>query len=522
MRHMNGGWAKAAAWALLIAALAVSLLTETRTTAFLPVHHGYLSSMALAMGKNLDKEHHFLLFTRKWIDAQGKSGVDPHNRFPITAFALIGGTVSGCANDPACEMVRGRYLMLLFAWGALALSVLLLWELCGDPLLSAAAALLGFSSFFLQYYNDMIFNDVPALFGFILVLLGIARFEKNGSALLLTTGSILAVALGWQAYGVLMTWWILVAVRCLWTDGLGKFVPNLVRHRASKTLAIAVGWGCLLLAFNVLNEKSALKLGIADLPSVKSIEFRLGMAGGAEEFPEYQELRWGNFLNKQARRVMKATIPTRPLHALVNRWSESRNPALRILLILAGAGVLVMALVGVWKLFKEMKDSKVAFLVVLLSGIFWCLAMRNFTAFHDFQAMFYVGFAMIFFMAVLSCLPASARGWIAAAALAIFTFSAVDLNRVKTEEGRNYESRTSDFASIRNFLGENRRVQVGLSQGEFEAEFIPFRFYMAGNFYSDAKHAEFVITRDRNFAPPTLTPDNREYFLFRAPASSSP
>jgi hypothetical protein len=505
-----------------VAALGTSLLTETRTTAFLPVHHGYLSSMALAMGKNLDKEHHFLLFTRKWVDAQGKSGVDPHNRFPIAAFALVGGTVSGCSDDPACEMLRGRMLMLLFAWGALAASMLLLETLCGDPLLSAAAALLGFSSFYLQYYNDMIFNDVPALFGFVLVLLGIARFEKTGSALLLTAAAILAISLGWQAYGALVTWWILVAARSLWVDGLGKLIPGLLRHRATKTLAIAVAWGCLLLAFNVFNEKSALKLSVAELPSVKSIEFRLGMAGGAEEFPEYQELRWGNFLNKQARRVMKATLPTRPLHSLVNQWSESRRPSLRLLLLLAGGVVLAVAAIGLGKLLKGLKDTRLALLVVLLSGLVWCLGMRNFTAFHDFQAMFYVGFAMIVFLALLSLLPAGSRGWVALAALAVFAFSAVDLNRVKTEEGKNYESRTADFTSIRKNLGENRKVQVGLNDAEFEAEFIPFRFYMAGNIYSDSTHADFVITRDRNYASPNLTPANHEYFLFHAPASSSP
>ena len=478
--------------------------------------------MALAMGKNLDREHHFLLFTRKWIDAEGKSGVDPHNRFPVLSYALIGGAVAGCDDDPACEMFRGRILMLLFAWGALALSMLLLLELSGNPLLSAAAALLGFSSYFLQYYNDMIFNDVPALFGFILVLYGIARFEKRGSWGVLLVGSILAIALGWQAYGALVTWWILVAVRSLWVDGLGKLIPNLLRHRATKTLALAVAWGCVLLAFNVLNEKSALKLSVGELPSVRSIKFRLGMAGGAEEFPEYQELKWGNFLNKQARRVMKATIPTRPLHARVNQWSENRRPSLRLLLMLIGGVVTAVAAIGLWRLLKDSKGSRTALLAVLLSGLVWCLGMRNFSAFHDFQAMFYVGFAMVILLALLSLFPERARAWISVAALAIFAFSAVDLNRVKTEEGKNYESRTSDFAAIRKILGENRKVQVGLTDAEFESEFIPFRFYMAGNIYSDPTHAEFVITRDRNYASPNLTPANHEYFLFHAPSPSSP
>jgi hypothetical protein len=77
---------------------------------------------------------------------------------------------------------------------------------------------------------------------------------------------------------------------------------------------------------------------------VRLTQFRLGLAGGSKEFPEYQELKWGNFLNKQARRVMKASIPTRPLHAAINGWSETANPALRLLLGLTG--LMVFAALG--------------------------------------------------------------------------------------------------------------------------------------------------------------------------------
>jgi hypothetical protein len=519
---MKGGSGKLAAAILLLASLAISLFFASRTRAFLPSHHGYLTSMGLAMGKNMDREHHFLLFTRKWINAEGKSGVDPHNRFPILSYALIGRAVSGCGNDPFCEMWRGRVLMLAFCWGALALSTLLLLELSGDPLVAVSAALLGFSSYFLQYYNDMVFNDVPAVFGFILVLLGIARFEMRGSTFLLTVGALLGIALGWQCYAPLVTWWILQALRSLKTSGLVGGVREVLRSQATKTMVLAVAWGCLLLVFNVLNEKSALKVPLGELPSVRSIQFRLGMKGGSEEFPEYQELKWGNFLNKQARRVMKATIPTRPLHAAVNRWSETENSGLRLLLGVTGLVLLAGALFCLGKLYFELKRQRLPFLVVLLSGLLWCLSMRQFTAFHDFQALFYVGFAMTLFWAILSRLPQKAMGWVAAGSLAVFAFSAVDLNRVKTEQGRDFESRTADFAAIRKVVGENRRIQVGLNDAEFEAEFVPFRFYMAGNFYSDPTHAEFVVTRDRSFASPTLTPNNHEYFLFRAPPSSSP
>jgi hypothetical protein len=516
---MKGTGVKVAVWILLLAALSISLYTETHTKAFLPVHHGYLTSMGLAMGKNLDREHHFLLFTRKWIDAQGKAGVDPHNRFPILSYALIAATVSKCSDDPVCEMDRGRILMLLFCWGALVLATLMLWELSGNPLLAVCAALIGFSSYFLQYYNDMVFNDVPALFGFILVLYGITLFETRGNLWVLWLGTMLAIALGWQAYGALLTWWVLVAIRSVTTVGLKGGPGDLIRHRATRTMVMAVAWGCLLLVFNIFNEKSALNVPVSELPSLKSIEFRLGVSGGSAEYPEYKELRWKNFLNKQARRVMKATIPTRPLHAAINDASEKGSKVVKIVVGVCGLAVAILAVYGFGRLLLGMKKERVAFLALLLSGLVWCLSMRHFTAFHDFQAMFYVGFAMAFWLALCSRLPEKALGWMAVLALAVFTYSAVDLNRFKTEEGRSFESRTTDFAAIRKIVGENRRIQVGQTDAEFEAEFVPFRFYMAGNYYSDPTQSQFIVTRDRAFASPNLTPGNHEYFLFRAPGS---
>jgi hypothetical protein len=281
-------------------------------------------------------------------------------------------------------------------------------------------------------------------------------------------------------------------------------------------MVMAVAWGCLLLVFNLFNEKSALNVPMSELPSLKSIEFRLGVSGGSGEYPEYKELRWKNFLNKQARRVMKATLPTRPLHAAVNEASEKGSKAAKLAFGVCGLAVAVLAVYGFGRLLLGMKKERVAFLALLLSGVVWCLSMRHFTAFHDFQAMFYVGFAMVFWLALGSRLPDRALGWMAVLALAVFAYSAVDLNRFKTEEGSRFESRTTDFAAIRKVVGENRRIQVGRTDAEFEAEFVPFRFYMAGNYYSDPAQAQFIITKDRNFASPNLTPQNHEYFLFRA------
>src|SRR5437867_1119480 len=311
----EGRMARARALLLLLSALRITRTFETPTAGFLPGHHGYLSSMALAMGKNLDAEHHFLMFTRKSIDAEGKEQLDPHNRFPILSFALIGASVSWFADDPGGEMRVGRIVMLLFFWGTLVLSYRLILRLSGNPLLAAAVSLLAFSSYYMHYYDDMVFNDIPALFGFVLVLLGIAAAEIDGSHGLLWTAAFVSIALGWQGFAPLLCWWLLQSFRSLRACG-----------------------------FHLLNEKLAVHQSVGDLPSLRSIKFRLGLEGGETAFPEYLKLRWRNFLTLQARRVMKATIPTRTLHGALNALSENSGAreGYRLLLVAAVAGAITL------------------------------------------------------------------------------------------------------------------------------------------------------------------------------------
>ena len=237
--------ARAGAWLLLLSALGITLTFETPTAGFLPGHHGYLSSMALAMGKNLDAEHHFLMFTRKSIDAEGKEQLDPHNRFPILSFALIGASVSWFAGDPGGEMRVGRIVMLLFFWGTLVLSYRLILRLSGNPLLAAAVSLLAFSSYYMHYYDDMIFNDIPALFGFVLILLGIAAAEIDGSHGLLWMAAFVCIALGWQGFAPLLSWWLLQSLRNLRACGL-RFRAGagaVLGQPASRVILVAVAWG---------------------------------------------------------------------------------------------------------------------------------------------------------------------------------------------------------------------------------------------------------------------------------------
>jgi hypothetical protein len=511
-----------AAWLLLIAALGVTLSLRARTRGFLPGHHGYQTALALSMAKNLDARHHYLMFTRKILNEKGEETLSPHNRLPIGSFLALALVTRLCHDDPMKEIEAGKILMLLCFWGSLVTSFLIVAKLTGRVLLAAAVSLLAFSSYYMQYYDDMVFNDIPALFAFLLLLLGIARCEKDGKRGLLYAATFLAIFLGWQGFAPLVAWWCLRLIPALASRGreLGARMRDVLRHPSTRALVTAALWGGLLLAWNLTNEKAATKTAFADLPSVRSIFFRVGLSGGVEEYPEYPELAWSRFLPGQARRLMKATIPTRPLHARIARWGDRGGGGMiKVLAVLAAGGALLCLLT--WFLWRA-GESRLLWGVIAASGFFWTIPMRNFTPFHDFQSLFYVGFVLLIYAALLSPIPSRILPMAALVGFATFAFSSYDLNAVKQEEGRAGEARVVDCATLRKVLGRDRKIQVGADPKEFSNELVQMRYYLAGNYFADPAVAELVLTSQKDSAAQSLTPHNEGLFLFAAPPSIKP
>jgi len=290
---------------------------------------------------------------------------------------------------------------------------------------------------------------------------------------------------------------------------------TICRHAAPRALAVGVLWGVSLLSFNLYNESRAMHQKIEDLPSARSIRFRLGLAGGTAEFPDYQELQWRPFLEMQVRRILKAAVPTRPLHGLLDRFSDrvKGRGGLRLL----GLLILPMVLFSyfMWRLFRGSGD-RLTLLVILLSGLFWTIPMKYFTAFHDFQGIFYTGMVLVAYLAMLRGLPDRSLGVAAGVALAVFVYSNADLNRQKAEGAGYFATYTRDFMKIDALVGSGRRIQAGTDDKEFDQEGVQLRFYMAGNYYSDARHAEFVLSKNRAYSDLLMTPDNQAVFLFRS------
>src|SRR5436190_12373517 len=393
--------------------------------------------------------------------------------------------MSLAVGDLDAQMRWAHQLMNLFFWGGLVCSYLLVRRMSGKPLLAIAVSLISYSSYYMQYYNDMVFNDIPALFGFLLVLLGVVSCRKTGSARLLYIGIFVAIALGWQAYAVLLCWATLEALSIAKRLGPDPRVAatTLLRHPATRALAVGVLWGGSLLSFNLYNESRVMHQDIGDLPSARSIKFRLGLAGGPADFPSYEELRWRPFLEMQVRRILKAAVPTRPLHGLLDKFSErvQGRGGLRLVgLLMLPAIVLSFFL---WRLFRGSGD-RLALFTVFLSGLFWTIPMKYFTAFHDFQGIFYIGIVLVIDLALLHRLPEKALGPVVGIALAVFVYANADLNRQKAEGSQYFAAYTRDFAKIDALIGKGRRIQAGVDDQEFEQQSVQLRFYMAGDYYT--------------------------------------
>ena len=513
----------------LFVCLAVLLLFQQGSLGFLPGHHGYLTSQGLAMAKNLGPKTGFLMFMHVSIDEEGRTVYTPHNRFPVLSYILIKIVMSLAGGDLGRQMSLAHQLMNLFFWGGLVCSYLIVRRFSAGPLPAVAVSMISFSSYYMQYYNDMVFNDVPALFGFLLVLLGVLSWRRTGSGRLLYAGIFVAIALGWQAYGALVCWTTLEGLRIArgaWRRP-ATAAREIVRHSSTRALVVAVLWGASLLGFNLYNESRVMHEDIRDLPSARSIMFRLGLAGKPEDFPGHPELQWRPFLETQARRIAKAAVPTRVLHDLLDKLSDRiqgrAGPRLLVLLALP-AGLFLYLF---WRLLRDSRDRP-ALLVVLLAGLFWTIPMRYFTAFHDFQSIFYVGTVLVMYLAVLHALPEKTRAATVLLALAVFVYSNIDLNRQKAEGSQYFAAYTRDFVKIDALIGSGRRIQVGADSTEFDPEGVQMQFYLAGDDYSDPGHAEFVLTKNRRYNGSLLTPDNQAVFLFRntappeSPRSTSP
>jgi hypothetical protein len=484
---------------LLIVALACLFLFQNGRNSFLPGHHGYLSSHGLSIAANLSARHHFLMFNVARLQADGSTSLEAYNRFPPGAFLAIHGVTRPVAGSLELQIFAAHQLMNVFFAAACLAGFLAIRRLVANGWIALGATLLGFSGYYCLYYNDMVFNDVPALFGVMLVLHGLVVFVQEDAPGQLLARIAVALLLGWQVYALIGAFLLVSLAGMVYKR---RFDAVAVRRLAGIG-AFAGAFGLALLALNLANELSALGGTLAELPTVRSALWYLGMTGRDVDTPFPTQLTCGDFVHEQLYRIGRMCVPycVAPIdqHPIEHAW--------------LGLAVLIFTLAA-----AAASRHRVLALSLALSGLCWAVAVRRFVQLHDFQTIFYTGLSVSFWCALLSL---GSRAWsrfpvlAGCAAVAVFGLSSARLNLVKSAGAEEENLVTADFQRIADRVGVGRSVYVLGPVDRIGGAQHAVSFYLSGNCL-DARpeSADYCISDRKLEALPSFTPANHRVFLY--------
>ena len=518
-----------APWLILLAAMtAVFVFGHDRSHFYRPGHHDWLSSLGLAKAANFSPDHAFLMFERQTLDPEMDYGYVLKNGFPPGAFALTALAIAPF-DGLSSQILAARMLMLLFFAAAAVVAWLSLRRLF-DSWAALAAVLLSCSSWYALYYNDVIFNDVPTLFGVLLAFHGMVVFVQEGRFRQLAVKSCAALLLGWQVYALLLAF-IAFGV----ADALRQRAPWGSLREAGRAAAaalcgrhVALGvvtllFGMLVLGFNLANEYRAFggELPLTEVPTFRRMLWRFGLAPMPEvAYAAYADrLAWWPYLKQQAASIGGMSLPF--------LYPGGANQA-AVWLMAVGAGACVAVLIAVRR--------RPVLAALAVSGLCWTLPMRHYVFAHDFQSLFHIGIPLVLWSAVLPLLLGASplrRATVVAVTLAVFLGSTVRMSGVGQDPARaDLQAEVmADFEAIRPltagkgvFLSGSRdvhvdRIEIALARSAID-------YYLAGSRidYRDKAdrrpRADFILTnrREPSKQHALLTPDTRRVFLYERAA----
>ncbi len=490
---------------VLLAAAGVLFFVQHDEPGFLPGHHGFVSSHGLAIAGHFSPMHQGLMYSSLWQNPDGVHSFEVYSRFPVGTFALIRMVMWPFADDIAAQVYVARNLMGLFFMGALWFAFLSLRRLISKPWVAASAVLLAYSSYYALYYNDLVFNDVPTLFGVMLTFHGMVIYAQTGRMWQLALKAALGLLLGWQVYALLLPYLLLGGIkRARETQSL---VKGLRSHYGMLGIW-ALFWGGVLLGVNLINEFRATEVPFLELSTVQALSNRLGF-GAPEVFGEYvEQLAWGAFLKEQLYRIGQASMPF-----LLSRMVTAQG-----VYLVVGGCALGGSLALAWR-----GPHKRLLLSLAVVGLCWALPLRHFVAFHDFQSLFYVGIPLVLYTGggyYLARKAGDLMPVVTMGALFIFTFSVIQINPMKASQAD--QVLVHDFERIKAIVGTGQRVYV---DGEFRrmgGARHALGFYLAGSrFQFTPERATYILSEEPDALPGRRTPENRQVFLFDAASKAA-
>ena len=548
---------------LLIALSTVFVFGGDRGSFYRGVDHNWISSEHLAIAVNLSPEHGFQQFQHRFMDEVGAVRYQPHNRFPIGGYLIMNLATLPFEESPSARLTAARTLMLLFFAAAAVLAYLSLCRLVSNRWIALTATLLSFSSYYLLYYNDMTANEgMIDLFAVMSTFHGMVVFLQEGRFRQLLIKTCIAMLLGWHVLALLLPFVIfglaseILRARSAAAASTHSVISSrviastLIRSRYLLLGIVALGFGLSVLTFNFAMEYVALdgETPLTELPSFQSMLRRTGVDSDFNADFATQRA-WSPFLEGQLRRILRMFIPywliarvgiiesetlqlefrdeivtpmTDPNFARLATWL-SESPGIVLAVLLSAASLIGSIFVR----------PRILFLTLASFGLFWALPTRNNTAFHDFEAIYYIGLPLVFFtIALLLARRLTKRDGIivvaAVVAALLFALSSFQMRHVghNAESARTMKAAAQDLRAIRE-LTEGEIVTVlnlgGSYKWFFNRAAHAMNYYLNSSIieYSSlplAAHLGFVVMRERVDTDALITPQNQIFFLYDAPS----
>ena len=548
---------------LLIALSTVFVFGGDRGSFYRGVDHNWISSEHLAIAVNLSPEHGFQQFQHRFMDEGGAVRYQPHNRFPIGGYLIMNLATLPFGESPSARLTAARILMLLFFAAAVVLAYHSLCRLVSNRWIALTATLLSFSSYYLLYYNDMTANEgMIDLFAVMSTFHGMVVFVQEGRFRQLLIKTCIALLLGWHVLALLLPFVIfglaseILRARSAAADSTHSVIssrviaPTLIRSRYLLLGIVALGFGLSVLTSNFAMEYVALdgETPLTELPSFQSMLRRTGVDSDFNaDFAT--QLAWNPFLEGQLRRILRGFIPywliarvgiiesetlqlefrdeivtpvTDPNFARLATWL-SESPGIVLAVLLSAASLIGSIFVR----------PRILFLTLASFGFFWALPTRNNTAFHDFEAIYYIGLPLVFFTIVLLLARRLTKRdgiivVVAVVAALLFALSSFQMRHVghNAESARTMKAAAQDLRAVRE-LTEGEIVTVlnlgGSYKWFFNRAAHAMNYYLNSSIieYSSlplAAHPGFVVMRERVDTDALITPQNQHFFLYDAPS----
>ncbi|RJP76876.1 MAG: tetratricopeptide repeat protein [Desulfobacteraceae bacterium] len=472
------------------------LIFQNNNLGFNTGHHGFLSSHGAALAKNLTSENNYLMFESAFINEKEEISYQTYSRFPVTAFLIIKFFMSFYSSNLSMEILIARQLMNLFYIGAMLFAAFSAYELTRSHISAIVITLFSFSSFYMNYYNDMIFNDTPTLFGFVMTFHGVVIYHLYNRKKQLLFKSVIGLFIGWHIFSMLLAYIVISLAFDLYQH---KSIIRLLKSDQVKLGFVSLFVGLLMLAFNFTNETFVTGKPLSEIGSFQSAKSRIGQDDiFQQQYGDY--LKFGAFTKEQLHRIGAMSIPY--------LFKKSGN--------FKAAGVFILLITFCSCVFLK---NRILLFTLLLSGFFWAYPMRGYTFSHDYQSIYYIGIPLVLFLSIITVVQkkiTAVMPLLLVCAIIVFVLTNLTFNQSKAKEAQKPNLLTNDFQNIIDYTKTGNIFFIDGSMNQIASGYHAVEFYLSGNFFTlNRDFAEYIISRNEIYNDFPLTQTNSNVFLFQ-------